>query len=234
MVVLGIETATLIEGVAVIDGDRVVAEHRSHVGSTHAERLVPTILQTLGASGFSMKEVDGIAISIGPGSFTGLRIGLSAVKGLSLARGIPVAAVPTLDGLAYHVPFCRYSVCPILDAKRHEVYTALYRTSEGVPERLTELRALNPNDLMTEIDEPTIFLGDAVPVYSHLIKESLGSKAHFAPNHVGLPSGSAIALLGHTLLVEGKTVDIHSVEPFYIRKSDAELKRNHGSIRNRK
>ncbi|UCE18802.1 MAG: tRNA (adenosine(37)-N6)-threonylcarbamoyltransferase complex dimerization subunit type 1 TsaB [Gemmatimonadota bacterium] len=229
MIVLGIETATLIEGVAVVDGDRVVAEHRSHVGSTHAEHLVPTILQTLGAAGFGMKEVDGIAISIGPGSFTGLRIGLSAVKGLSLARGIPVVAVPTLDGLAYHVPFCRYSVCPILDAKRHEVYTALYRTSEGVPERLTEPRAINPEDLVTEISEPTIFLGDGVPVYARLIREHLGSKAHFAPNHVGLPSGSAIALLGHTLLIEGKTVDIQSVQPFYIRKSDAELKAIRGA-----
>ena len=234
MIVLGIETATLTEGVAVIDGDGVIAEHRSHVGSTHAERLMPTILQTLRSAGLGIDDVNGIAVSIGPGSFTGLRIGLSTVKGLSLARGIPVVGVPTLDGMANHIPFCKYMVCPMLDAKRREVYTALYRTSGGIPERLTEFRAIAPAELLTEIVEPTVFLGDGIPVYKDLIRDSLGPKAHFASDQFNLPSGSSIALLGRALLGEGKTVDIRSVEPLYIRKSDAELKRRHVYVESQK
>ncbi|MFQ6093075.1 MAG: tRNA (adenosine(37)-N6)-threonylcarbamoyltransferase complex dimerization subunit type 1 TsaB [bacterium] len=231
MVVLGIETATATEGVAVVDGRRVMAEHRSDVGSSHAERLMPIILETLGAAGLGFEDVNGIALSIGPGSFTGLRIGLSTAKGLSLARSIPVVAVPTLDGLTYHLPFCRHLVCPVLDAKRHQVYTALYRTTGGLPERLTDFRAVAPDSLLAEIDEPTVFLGDGVPVYRRLIEERLGARAHFAPAHLTSASGSSIALLGHQWLSEGKSVEIRSIEPLYLRRSDAEVKRERNGLR---
>lgn len=231
MIVLGIETSTTTAGVAVVDGQRVMAEHRFDVGSTHAERLMPAILQTLGAANIGFEDVKGIAVSIGPGSFTGLRIGLSTAKGLSLARGIPVVAVPSLEGLAYHLPFCQHLICPILDAKRHEVYTAMFRTTTGVPERVTDFRAMTPGTLLAEIDEPTVFLGNGVPVYRGLIEERLGSLAHFAPAHLTSASGSAIALLGHQMFTEGKTVEVRSVEPIYLRKSDAELKREKGELK---
>ena len=231
MIVLGIETSTMTEGVAVVSDKGVLAEHQCDVGSTHAERLMENIVHTLEAAGHGLHDVDGIAVSIGPGSFTGLRIGLSTVKGLSLARNIPVAAVPTLDGLAFHLPFCTCTVCPILDAKRHEVYTALYRTDDGRPERTTDVRAIPPASLIDEIDEPTVFLGDGVSVYRDLIEEQLGVKAYFAPDHMNLPSGSAIAVLGHHILAEGKRVDIRNVEPLYIRRSDAEIKRDEGFLK---
>lgn len=207
-----------------MDGHKVVAEHRSDVGSTHAERLMPSILQTLGAANAGLEDLQGVAVSIGPGSFTGLRIGLSTAKGLCLAREISMVAVPTLDGLANLLPFCRSQVCPILDAKRHEVYAALYCTADGVPERRSNFLAIAPHELLNEISEPTVFLGDGVPVYKDLIEERLGSRAYFAPAHSTFASGSSIALLGHQMLTEGKTVDIRTVEPLYLRKSDAELK----------
>ena len=234
MVILGIETSTMTEGVAVVDGHKVLAEHRADVGSTHAERLMPVILQTLRAANVGLEALKGVAVSIGPGSFTGLRIGLSTAKGLCLARDIPLVAVPTLDGLANLLPFCRYLVCPILDAKRREVYTALYRTADGIPERLTGFRAIAPNDLLDETEEPTVFLGDGVAVYRNLIEERLGSRAYFAPDHLAFPNGASISFLGHQMLNEGKTVDIHSVEPIYLRKSDAELKRERGELKHTK
>lgn len=225
MIVLGIETATLTEGVAVVDGQNILAEFRSDAGATHAGQLMPTILQTLTAANVGFDDLEGVAVSIGPGSFTGLRIGLSTAKGLCLARNLPLAAVPTLDGLAYLLPFSRYQVCPLLDAKRKEVYAALYDTSEGLPQRRTDYRAIKPENLQDDIDEPTIFLGDGVSAYKELIQERLGPQAHFAPPHLTLTTGSTIALLGHRLLVEGKRVDIRSIEPLYLRKSDAEIKR---------
>ena len=225
MIILGLETSTMIEGVAVVDDTRILAEHRTHVGSTHAERLMPVILQTFSSAGLSIENVEGIAISIGPGSFTGLRIGLSTAKGLSLAQDVPLVAVPTLDGLANPLPYCQHRVCPILDAKRHEVYTALYSTIDGVPKRLTDFSAVAPDTILSGINTSTVFLGDGLSVYRELIEDRLGSKAHFAPPHLTLPSGSSIALLGYHLLTEGKFVDVWSIEPLYIRKSDAELKR---------
>ena len=234
MVILGIETSTMTEGVAVVDGHKVLAEHRSDVGSTHAERLMSVILQTLDAAKVGLEELKGVAVSIGPGSFTGLRIGLSTAKGLCLARHIPLVPVPTLDGLANLLPFCRHLVCPILDAKRREVYTALYRTAKGIPERLSSYRAVAASEFLKEMNEPTVFLGDGVAVYRDLIEERLGHRAYFVPDHAALPSGSSIALLGHQMLNEGETADINSVEPMYLRKSDAELKREQSELRQTK
>jgi tRNA threonylcarbamoyladenosine biosynthesis protein TsaB len=225
MIVLGIETSTMTEGVAVVDGQRVLAEHRTDVGSTHAEQLMPVILQTLRSANLVFDDINGIAVSIGPGSFTGLRIGLSTAKGLCLARHLSMAAVPTLDGLAYLLPFCQYQICPILDAKRKEVYTAFYNTTEGVPKRRTDYRSIRPEHLLDDISEPTVFLGDGAGVYEELIKERLGSQALFAPFHLTVPNGSAIAFLGHQLLSEGKEADIRNIEPLYLRKSDAEIQR---------
>lgn len=225
MLVLGIETATMMGGVALVDGERLVAEHRLNIKATHTERLLVAIDRLLADAGLVIGDLDGFAISIGPGSFTGLRIGLSTVKGLSFASGKPVAAVPTLDGLAYQLPFCCHLLCPILDAKKRQVYTALYRTTDGLPERLSPYRAISPDDLMAEIEGPAVFLGDGVEAYREKIEKELGSKALFAPAHLCLPSGVSVAGLGHRLLMGGQTADIHQLEPLYIRLSEAELKK---------
>ncbi len=224
MIVLGIETSTMIEGVAVVEDDRVLAEHRCDAGSTHAERLLPAILYTLGTASLTLQDVQGLAVSIGPGSFTGLRIGLSTAKGICLARAIPMAAVPTLDALAYLLPFCPYQVCPILDARRKQVYTAFYHTGDGVPHRLTDYQAIAPLLLLEEITEPTVFLGDGVMAYRELIETHLGPNAHFAPGHLLMPTGTSVALLGQKMLNDGAQADFRHIEPIYLRKSDAELK----------
>ncbi|OLC39098.1 MAG: tRNA (adenosine(37)-N6)-threonylcarbamoyltransferase complex dimerization subunit type 1 TsaB, partial [Candidatus Rokubacteria bacterium 13_1_40CM_4_69_5] len=125
MRVLAVETSTLAGGVALLDGERIRGEYSLDVSATHSERLMPAIDRVLTDAGWTPADLQGLAAAVGPGSFTGLRIGLSAVKGLALALGIPIAAVPTLDAMAASLPFASLPVCPVLDARKGEVYCAL-------------------------------------------------------------------------------------------------------------
>ncbi|TLN04343.1 tRNA (adenosine(37)-N6)-threonylcarbamoyltransferase complex dimerization subunit type 1 TsaB, partial [bacterium] len=130
MFVLGIETATQVAGVAVVNEDRLVAERFVHNRKTHSQNLLPMIQQVLEDTGISPRELGGIAVSGGPGSFTGLRIGMAAAKSMAQVLGIPVTAVPTLDALAWNVTGVEGLICPILDARKQEVYTCLYNSRD--------------------------------------------------------------------------------------------------------
>src|SRR5262245_4578017 len=127
MRVLAVETSTLAGGAALLDGGLVVGEYTLDVSLTHSERLMGAVDRLLSDAGWTVRDLEGLAVSVGPGSFTGLRIGLSTVKGLALALTIPIAAVPTLDALATLLPFAALPVCPVLDARKREVYASLYR-----------------------------------------------------------------------------------------------------------
>ncbi|MBM2839071.1 MAG: Peptidase glycoprotease, partial [Deltaproteobacteria bacterium] len=168
MPVIAIETATMVGSIAIVDAARVISEVTLNARATHSERLMATIDRLLSDSGLSIDDMDGIAVSIGPGSFTGLRIGLSAAKGLSYALGKPILGIPTLDALALNMTFSNYLICPIQDARKGEVYTALYRPGAKSPEKMTDDIALNPDVLAGMINEKTIFLGDGVNRYREL------------------------------------------------------------------
>jgi tRNA threonylcarbamoyladenosine biosynthesis protein TsaB len=215
---LAVETSTLAGGVALLEGERLRGEYLLDVSATHSERLMPAIDRLLGDAGLGAPDLQALAVAVGPGSFTGLRIGLSAVKGLALALGIPVAAVPTLDAMAVSLPFASLPVCPVLDARRGEVYACLYRWDGGAMQREWEYLALSPDDLATRLDEPTILLGDG----AHLIKTP---HARFAPPHRRVPSPGAVAVLGVERLARGDTVVAGDLIPIYLRPSEAELKR---------
>lgn len=218
MRLLAVETSTLAGGVALLDGERLRGEYLLDVSATHSERLMPAIDRILGDAGWGAPDLQALAVAVGPGSFTGLRIGLSAVKGLALALGIPVAAVPTLDAMAASLPFASLPVCPVLDARRGEVYACLYRWDGGAMRREWEYLALSPDDLATRIDEPTILLGDG----AHLIQTP---HARLAPPHRRVPSPGAVAVLGVDRLARGDTVVAGDLIPIYLRPSEAELKR---------
>ena len=126
MYILGIETSTKTGSVAIASEKSVIAQYSLNIEVTHSERLMATVDRVLKDTGIVMSQFDGFAVAVGPGSFTGLRIGLSTVKGLALATGKPVAAVPTLNGLAWNLPYSAYPVPPLLDARKNEVYAALY------------------------------------------------------------------------------------------------------------
>jgi len=215
---LAVETSTRAGGVALLEGERLRGEYVLDVSATHSERLMPAIDRLLGDAGWAAPDLQALAVAVGPGSFTGLRIGLSAVKGLALALGIPVAAVPTLDAMAAALPFASLPVCPVLDARKGEVYACRYRWDGIAMRREWEYLALTPGDLASRIDEPTILLGDG----AHLIDTP---HARFAPPHRRVPSPGAVASLGVERLARGDTVVASELVPIYLRPSEAELKR---------
>jgi tRNA threonylcarbamoyladenosine biosynthesis protein TsaB len=225
MKVLGIDTSTSCGSVGLVEDGSVVSEYLLNIPVTHSERLLEAIELVLREARCSMEDLDGWAISLGPGSFTGLRIGVSTVKGLAFATRKPVAGVSTLDVLASQVSPTPHRICPILDARKKEVYTAFYRYDEGqFIRRLGDYQAMRPEDLIRGIDEKTIFVGNGVTAYGGLIKESLAALAIFATPPLHLPHGSVLAGLGLELLRKGKSLDFSTFSPIYVRPSEAELK----------
>ncbi len=218
MRVLAVETSTLAGGVALLDGERLRGEYVLDVAATHSERLLPAIERLLADAGYAPRDLTGLAVAVGPGSFTGLRIGLSTVKGLALALGVPVAAVPTLDAMAAALPFAALPVCPVLDARKGEVYACRYRWDGTAMRREWDYLALSPAALAARLDEPVILLGDGAPAIA-------SPHARLAPPHRRLPSPAAVGVLGQARLAAGDTVPAAELVPIYLRPSEAELKR---------
>jgi len=222
MVILGIETATMTGGLALIDEGKLIAEYTLNMKTTHSSRLMPALDWILKDVSLDKNQIDGIAVSIGPGSFTGLRIGLATAKGLALGLNIPLIGVPTLDALAHNVPYSVYQVCPVLDARKKEVYSALFQCENDVLVRKSTYQVISPADLANQIHEKTVMLGDAIDVYRELFKEKLRELIVFAPDAQRLPRAAVIAEMGLAKLKAGEVLDLASSEPFYIRRADAE------------
>lgn len=224
MLILGIETATMTGGVALLNDERVISEYTLNVKTTHTARLLPAVDQILKDSSVDKREIDGIAISLGPGSFTGLRIGMATAKGLAMGLDIPMVGIPTLDALARNIPFAMHQICTILDAKKKEIYYGRFRYEQDLSlKRLVPYQVISPADAMEQIDEKTIFLGDAVDVYKDFINEKLGDMALFAPDAQRLPRAATVAEMGIAKLKACEYLDVITSEPIYIRPSDAEM-----------
>jgi tRNA threonylcarbamoyladenosine biosynthesis protein TsaB len=229
MLVLGIETSTKQGGVAIVGEDRVLCETVLNVEVTHSERLLPAVDRALDEARITLEGLGGIAVSIGPGSFTGLRIGLSTAKGLAYATGLPLVGVPTLEAMAWTLPGARWQVCPVLDARKQEVYAALFRHEPAGLRRMTEDAALAPEDLCRLIRNPTLFLGDGADAYGALFRERLGDKMLLPPlaNRGARPA--CVAELGRRRLLRGDRDAPDSLVPRYLRPSEAELRRRRES-----
>jgi len=225
MKILGIDTSTSCGSVGLIDGDSVIAEYLLDIPTTHSERLLNSIEYVLEQAGCSIETLDGWAISLGPGSFTGLRIGVSTIKGLAFATEKPVAGVPTLDALASNISPTPYLICPILDARKGEIYTSLYRfDDEDTPVRISAYQAIRPEDLVKKIEEKTIFLGNGVPTYGDYLRNALPTLATFVPAPLNLPYGSTVARLGLERIQRNEVLDLSTFTPIYIRASEAEIR----------
>ena len=224
MRVLAIETSTLAGGAALLDGDQLVGEYIVNARTTHSERLLSAADRLLQDAGWTLGVLEGLAVAVGPGSFTGLRIGVSSVKGLAFSLKIPVAAVSTLEALAWALPFARDPVCPMLDARKGEVYVALFHWDGESLIRDWEDQALDPEELCRRLSGPVTFVGDGIAKYGSLFKELLGPLATFAPPARRLPSAACVGQLGHARLLAGEVVDPVALAPRYLRPSEAELK----------
>jgi len=209
-----------------VEDGRILSETLLHIiSTTHSEKLLKMIEYVLSESGYTPDAIDGWAIALGPGSFTGLRIGVSTVKGLAFATGKPALGVPTLDILASQVSPTPYLICPILDARKKEVYTALYRYEGGeLPVRRSPYQAIKPEDLVMKIDEKTIFTGDGTIPYGDYLRKTLPEFAIVPASSFHVGHGSTVAALGLDLLLKQRYLKVSSVVPIYVRSPEAELK----------
>ena len=226
MRVLGVDTATRQASVGLARDAEVIAERTLAVEESHAVSLLPLIEEVLQAAGCSVQTVDAIAVSCGPGSFTGLRIGLSIAKGLAYATGARLLAVPTLEALARTVAERQGIICPVLDARKGELYAARFESRPGVWKRLAPDSLVTPESLLEMLPTPSVVLGDAVLAYGAFLRERLGSGVTLLPFGQYGPRGGVVALMGHERLETGDGDDLSRLEPAYIRPSEAERKLN--------
>lgn len=228
MYVLGIESATPVAGVAVVQRGRVLADRLINNRKTHSGHLLPMIKAVIDEAGIRPADIGGIAVSSGPGSFTGLRIGMTTAKTLAQVWKVPVVGVSTLDALAHPLTGLVNLVCPVLNARKNEVYTAVYDGACGTLINLTGPRALKPVELASLLgqwqERAITFLGDGVGEYRECITELVGDRAYFAQGAVSLPRGSSVADLGGIRLEKGEGTDPLSLLPDYVRLSEAEVK----------
>jgi len=224
-VLLAIETATLASGVALATADKLVAEIIVQTKKTHSERLMPHIEQLLELGQVAKEDITAIAVSIGPGSFTGLRIGLATAKALAYVWNVPVIGVSTLAALAYACPAPNSLICPLLDAQKGNVYQAVYRWEKGILQEVIPPRVIAHQEAINELASqplPVIMLGEGAVLFQEAIVAA-ADPIELAPPHIILPRAGSVALLGHQLLRQGIRHDVMTLEPLYIRRSEAEV-----------
>ena len=227
MKILGIESSSLVASAAIVTDDILTAEYTVNFKKTHSQTLLPMIDEIVRMTETELETIDAIAVSGGPGSFTGLRIGSATAKGLGLALKKPLIHISTVDAMAWNLWGARGLVCPIMDAKRNQVYTGIYRMENGL-EAVKEQCAMDMRALAEELNrlgEPVIFLGDGVPVYKEIIEECVKLPVAFAPAHLNRQRAAAVAALGAIYFAEGKTETAAEHGPDYLRKSQAERER---------
>lgn len=223
---LAIDTATKTLSAALLAEGLVLAETFLDVKVNHSVVLLPVVEEICRRAALDLSDVDLFACTIGPGSFTGLRIGLSTVKGFALALKKPVACVSTLEALAFNMLHASMMVCPMLDARKEQVYTALYRPSrDGALEMLREEMLTDLPSFLRGIRGDVLFLGDGARRYAGAILEALRGRASFAPDHHQFIRASAVGFLGEKRFRSGALVDLSSLTPRYLRASEAEFKR---------
>jgi tRNA threonylcarbamoyladenosine biosynthesis protein TsaB len=228
MKILAIETSTMLGGAAVADENGILAEIRLNVKTTHSERLMSAVDHILKQADTGLDQISVFCAASGPGSFTGLRIGLGTVKGLCYATGKPLVMVPTLDAFAWNFAYSSHPVCLMLDARKGEVYTAAYKWHEDGFEKIITESAMKVEDICSSFDGPVVLAGEGVSIYRERILSLLGERAIIAPPEKMVPSPACTAVLGLGRALRQDFVDPYAAEPFYMRKSEAELKFRQG------
>ncbi len=223
--ILAVDTATRCCSVAVQVGGRLVAETAVLSDRTHSEHLMGMIQAVLKSANLTVQAIDGMAVSIGPGSFTGLRIGISTVKGLALAGDKPCVGVSSLEALAGACLPWPQSIWALMDARKGEVYAGRYREHGGRLEQLTPEQVLPLEDVLRTIDSPHLFIGDGAERYQERIRSVLGDRAEFVPPERNFPRAGTLARLAQPRLAgRVRAFDANLLVPHYLRQSDAELR----------
>jgi tRNA threonylcarbamoyladenosine biosynthesis protein TsaB len=218
MRILAVDTATKSCSVAIVEEESVIAETTLFIEQTHSKHLMEMIDTVLNLSGLTVSELDGFAVTRGPGSFTGLRIGISSIKGFAMASGKPVVGVSSLDSLAMQCCFSPYLVSPLLDAHKGEVYFSRYRFENGYLKKEVREQAFSPVRAVYDINEPCLFVGDGARIYQNKIKDQIGDLAHFAPPYQNTIRASTVAHISMAKFEINDTDDNNLFAPHYIRK----------------
>jgi len=232
MRVLAVDTSAGVAAVAVMENGRLLGEYILNHKRTHSQKLMPLIKGLMDNLELKPADIDIYAVSSGPGSFTGLRIGVTTIKALAYAANKPVMGIPTLDALAFNVSPTDSLVCPIMDSRNNQVYTAVYKWEKNVQVNITEYMGIHVSELVQLIkgkNSRVIFTGDAVEIHRDFLKEELGEMCEFAQESLLLQRASSVALLATIRVSEGKTENCFDLVPFYLRKSQAEreYEKNH-------
>lgn len=236
MRILALDSSGLVAGVAVLESEnekkdaQTIAEYTVNYKKTHSQTLLPMLDEIVKMTELDLDTIDAIAIASGPGSFTGLRIGSATAKGLGLALKKPLVEVPTLEGLAYNLCGTEGLICPIMDARRGQVYTGIYTCADNAFKVVEEQMAVPIEELaerLKKYNQKVTFLGDGVPVFQERLEKELLTdvKIQFAPAHMNRQRVAAVGALGMTYYKEGKIVTAMEHHPDYLRVSQAERER---------
>jgi tRNA threonylcarbamoyladenosine biosynthesis protein TsaB len=216
MKILGVDTSTPIGSVGLIDGARFVAEHTLSIVKAHSSRLMPAIDQILKWGDLTVHDLDACAVGIGPGSFTGIRIGVGTIKSLCYALKKPIIGISTLEAIAYNLRYTDKLICPILDARKDEVYGAVFRGGENLLRKSDDL-CVPIEALLSQIDDDVIFVGDGLRRYAPAVLKQFGDDVPFADPIFNVPRGASIARIGYDRLLNGQSDDYFSLTPNYVR-----------------
>ena len=225
MKILGLDSSGIVASVAIVEDDVLIAEYTVNYKKTHSQTLLPMLDEIAKMTELDLNSIDAIAVAAGPGSFTGLRIGSATAKGLGLALKKPLIAIPTVEGLAYNLYDISGLICPIMDARRKQVYTGIYRFTDHQLKVVEDQMAVPMETVIEKLNqygEAVTFLGDGVPVFHELIAEKMTVPYSFAPAHVNKQRAAAVAALGEIYYRQGKTETAMEHVPDYLRVSQAE------------
>lgn len=228
MKILGLDSSGIVASAAIVEDDVLIAEYTVNYKKTHSQTLLPMLDEIAKMTELDLNSIDAIAVAAGPGSFTGLRIGSATAKGLGLALKKPLIAIPTVEGLAYNLYDISGLICPIMDARRKQVYTGIYRFTDHQLKVVEDQMAVPMETVIEKLNqygEAVTFLGDGVPVFHELIAEKMTVPYSFAPAHVNKQRAAAVAALGEIYYRQGKTETAMEHVPDYLRVSQAERER---------
>lgn len=229
MKILALDSSGLVASVAVVEDDVLIAEYTVDYKKTHSQTLLPMLDEIARMTELELNTVDAIAVAGGPGSFTGLRIGSATAKGLGLALDKPLVNVPTVDALAYNLYGADANICPMMDARRNQVYTGIYTFSpEGKFRVIEEQSACAVSQIAERLNllgGEVIFLGDGVSAYQSMLKSMMKVPYRFAPAHLNRQRASSVAVLAMEYVRAGKTETAEEHCPIYLRLSQAERER---------
>ena len=236
MKILGLDSSGLVASVAIVEDNDLKGEYTVNYKKTHSQTLLPMLDEVAKMIELDLNSIDAIAVSGGPGSFTGLRIGSATAKGLGLALGKPLIHIPTVDALAYNLAGNRDIICPLMDARRNQVYTGIYEFCDGKLQILENQMAVSVTEIAEKLNalgREVIFLGDGVPVYRKTLAEVMKIPYSFAPAHMNRQRASAVAVLGAQYYVQGRAESAMEHKPDYLRLSQAERERKEREEQNR-